>query len=142
MTHLNRGVGGGWRELLSKPAFAACNMEIISAFAVRQTKKTCISNSSESNKRIYYELFTKEHLSISKYPELRPLVLPIKASLKMSTVQWEFFAGVSPWRNGFGTQSVQVEFVRDKVALGQVLQYFFIGIKCSTTEATTALQNS
>jgi len=116
-----------------KPAFAACNIEIISAFAVRQTTKTCRSNSSESNKRINYELFTKEHLSISRYHELLPLVLPIKVSLKMSTVHWELFAGVSPRRNRFGTQSVQVEFVRDEVALGQVLQYFFVDIICSTT---------
>ena len=118
--------------MLSKPAFAACNMEIISTFAVRQTKKTCRSNSSESNKRIYYELFTKEHRSISRYPEIRPLVLPIKVSLKMSTVHWELVAGVSPRRNGFGTHSVQVGFVMDEVALGQVLQYSFVGIKCST----------
>jgi len=51
----------------------------------------------------------------------------------MSTVHWELVAGVSLRKNGFGIQSVQAAFVRDKVALGQVLQYFFIGIKCSTT---------
>jgi hypothetical protein len=82
-------------------------MEIISEFAVRQKKKTCRSNSSESNKRIYYELFTKEH--------------------------WELVAGVSPRRNGFGTQSVQVGYVRDEVALEQVLQHSFVGSKYSTT---------
>jgi hypothetical protein len=119
--------------LLSKPAFAACNMEIISAFAVRQMKKTCRSDPSESNTRICYELFTKEHRSISRYPKLRPLVLPIIVSLKMSTIHWELVAGVSPRRNRFGTQPVQVGFVRDEVALGHVLQYSFVGIKCSTS---------
>jgi hypothetical protein len=76
-------------------------MEIILAFAVIKAKKRCRSNSTESNKIIYYELFAEQHRSISKNLELRPLVLPIKVSLKMSTVHWELVAGLSPWRTGY-----------------------------------------
>jgi hypothetical protein len=125
---------GQWaREWLSKPAFAAWNMEIIVAFAVIQAKKRRRSNSTESNKIIYYELFAEQHRFIIKNLELRPLVLRIKLSLKMNTVHWELVAGLTPWRIGFDTQSIQVGFGGDEVALRQVHHCSLFDIKCSAT---------
>jgi hypothetical protein len=79
MTHLKSGQWG--REWVSKPAFAAWNMEIILAFAIIQAKKRRRSNSTESNKIIYYELFAEQHRFIIKNLEICPLVLRIKLSL-------------------------------------------------------------